>query len=337
MLNKKTVHFGQLEQEESISRLYPYACVALILVAWTRYFFQESVGFHVVESVVYTFLAISLLLLPSRPSVVSFLFGIGMWVFGVLAFGECASGAEGTNILIPNAPWPLINFSPNGSIALACLGLSFSLISKRRRRSFQTTLALILAAIAIAVGGVAFWGHLNNIISAFSWGRFEPLSSSASVLVLFSGALIFYRARVDSHNWYKPSIRSTIVAIGIGGAVAATLGVAASMADIDNRRVSVLAGEMTSLRRAIHVQQEVLLKALRKIGNGISQSSENVASLGSQEILRELRYIRAFGKYSLSKNQMLSYPRELDFDKQIVVNLAEDLRSGGRALESKVF
>jgi PAS domain-containing protein len=34
---------------------------------------------------------------------------------------------------------------------------------------------------------------------------------------------------------------------------------------------------------------------------------------------------------------MLSYPRELDFDKQIVVNLAEDLRSGGRALESKVF
>lgn len=337
MLDKKTVHFGQIEEEASASRLYPYACVLLILVAWGRYFFRESIGFHGIESIVFSLLAISLLVLPTRPSVLSFVFGIAMWVFGVLAFGECATSVEGGNAFIPHAPWPQINFSPNGSIAVACLGLSLSLISKRRRRSFQTTLALILAAISIAVGGVALWGHLNGVVSAFSWGRFEPLSTSASILIFCSGALIFYRARIETQDLYKPSVRSTIVAIGIGGAVAATLGVAASMADIDNRRASVLAGEMTSLRRAIHVQQEVLLKALRKIGSALGQSSESVISLGSQEIIRELRYIRAFGKYSISKNELISYPKELDLDKQIVITLAEDLKSGGRTLESKVF
>jgi PAS domain-containing protein len=337
MLEKRKAHFGQIDEEAESSKAYPVFCLTLLLLTWVRYFFRDSIGFQLSESLVFTMIAVSLLVLPNRPSVASFVFGIILWLFGVVAFGECAKLAEGTGALFPSMPWLQTSFSPNGAIAVASLGLSLSLISKRRRRSFQPTLALILAAISIAVSGVAFWGHMNGVVAAFSWDRFEPLSASASFLFLLSGGLVFFRARSGSDTSARPSVRSTIVAIGLGGAVAATLGVAASMADIDNRRASVLAGEMTSLKRAISVQQEALLKALRKMGGGLARSSSDVTSIGTQEVLRELRYIRAFGRYSSTTNELVSYPKDVELERQVVLNLVEDIHTGGRALESKVF
>jgi hypothetical protein len=194
MSHRKRSQFGRVDDEPRSIRVLPHFCILLLLVAWVRYPAMDLVGFKVGEAILLSGFALSLLAVTSRPSVIAFLYGISMWLWGLLLFAESAMILQGINVQFLD-PVMVAQFPPNAAATVASLGLGLSIVAKRRRRSFQGALALILATVALAVSGVAIWGHSSGIVGAYSWGRFEPLSASASALYFASAALLFVAAR----------------------------------------------------------------------------------------------------------------------------------------------
>jgi signal transduction histidine kinase len=107
---------------------------------------------------------------------------------GLLAIAEHGLGLElGTATVLFEEPVPALGAAPTGSMAVntaACFvltGLGLLLIGRR------PSLARLLGATVIVLGGVAFAGYFARIPEAFTWGGGSPMSLYAAVGFLALG------------------------------------------------------------------------------------------------------------------------------------------------------
>jgi PAS domain-containing protein len=327
--------FGKVEQESTLAALVPLGSLFLVVLAWARYPLREHVGFNLDESVIFTGIAVAFMQLSIGRWLFAFALGLALWVYGLLAFGDFALVIE-SGSRSGAGYWVRHGFSPNGAIISCSLGLGISLVSRRFRRRFQTLLGLVLAMLAVSLAAVALWGHLNGIQAAYTWGRFEALSWSGSFLFLHAATLLVAICRWHSDPDSRPTERHMTVALGLSFSVGATLLVAAMLGDIDSRRSIILSSEMTTSRRAVEVQQDALIKSLKRVGSSVSGRGRGAFDGLASSVVQEFPCLRAIAISSGDGQPLVLYPKGVDLDIGAADALAAEIRIDKLEIASKI-
>jgi len=260
MTKHRLGQFGLVEREPWIVRAVPLICIVLILSTWIRFHFGSDWNFSIKEASAITLFAFGPLLLHLGRWLPSFVIGIMLWLFGVFSFAAISPNGDSPVLRLIGFSW-LGEFSPNASVTIASLGLGLAVISRPYRRSFQTFVGCIASFLALAVAGVATWGHSDDIQTAYLWGRYAPLSGSGSFMLCIEAVLLLVIARSNENQHVRSSGRPFFISLGLGASVAATLMLAALTSDTSHRRMNALHRQINTTRKNLEILQAQLSTA----------------------------------------------------------------------------